>query len=148
MMAKRIAQFHKVSYEQFAEGFQDTFGEMKEGELKEIYQSIKLPKRATAGCVLRLSGSQRHLHGPLRLRQLYGRAGVHELARGLHEELPGGSPLHAAVPQPEGGHLLRSGRLGAAGHHMVPQAHLRGQEHPHLGGPVGPRCQPRLELVV
>ena len=43
MMAKRIAQFHKVSFEQFAEGFQDTFGEMKEGELKEIYQSIKLP---------------------------------------------------------------------------------------------------------
>ena len=42
MMAKRIAQFHKVSFEQFAEGFQDTFGEMKEGELKEIYQSIKL----------------------------------------------------------------------------------------------------------
>ena len=36
MMAKRIAQFHKVSFEQFAEGFQDTFGEMKEGELKEI----------------------------------------------------------------------------------------------------------------
>ena len=34
MMAKRIAQFHKVSFEQFAEGFQDTFGEMKEGELK------------------------------------------------------------------------------------------------------------------
>ena len=30
MMAKRIAQFHKVSFEQFAEGFQDTFGEMKE----------------------------------------------------------------------------------------------------------------------
>ena len=49
MMAKRIAQFHKVSFEQFAEGFQDTFGEMKEGELNEIYQSIKLPKRATAG---------------------------------------------------------------------------------------------------
>ena len=49
MMAKRIAQFHKVSFEQFAEGFQDTFGEMKEVELKEIYQSIKLPKRATAG---------------------------------------------------------------------------------------------------
>ena len=45
----KIAQFHKVSFEQFAEGFQDTFGEMKEGELKEIYQSIKLPKRATAG---------------------------------------------------------------------------------------------------
>ena len=30
MMAKRIAQFHKVSFEQFAEGFQDTFGEMKD----------------------------------------------------------------------------------------------------------------------
>ena len=29
MMAKRIAQFHKVSFEQFAEGFQDTFGEIR-----------------------------------------------------------------------------------------------------------------------
>ena len=48
-MAKRIAQFHKVSFEQFAEGFQDTFGKMNEGELQEIYQSIKLPKRATSG---------------------------------------------------------------------------------------------------
>ena len=36
MMAKRIAQFHKVSFEQFAEGFKDTFGEMKEGELRKF----------------------------------------------------------------------------------------------------------------
>ena len=32
--------------------------------------------------------------------------------------------LYAAVPQSEGGHLLRSGRLGTAGHHMAAQAHL------------------------
>ena len=38
-MAKRIAQFHKVSFEQFAEGFQDTFGEKKEGELIKIQLS-------------------------------------------------------------------------------------------------------------
>ena len=47
-------------------------------------------------------------------------------------------PLYGAVPEPEGGHLLRSGRLGAAGHHLVPQAHFRGQGHPRVGGPVGP----------
>ena len=52
------------------------------------------------------------------------------------------SPLYGAVPEPEGRHLLRSGRLGAAGHHVVSQAHFRGQAHPHLGRSVGPRCQP------
>ena len=34
MMAKRIAQFHKVSFEQFAEGFQDTFGENERRGIK------------------------------------------------------------------------------------------------------------------
>ena len=46
---KRIAKFHKVSFEQFKEGWIDTFGEVSEEELKERYESIRLPKRATAG---------------------------------------------------------------------------------------------------
>lgn len=48
-MAKRIAQFYKVSFGQFAEGWKDTFGRVEESEIRRIYDSIKLPKRATAG---------------------------------------------------------------------------------------------------
>lgn len=44
---QRIARFHKVSYEQFKKDWIDTFGE-EEG-IKEIYESINLPRRATAG---------------------------------------------------------------------------------------------------
>lgn len=44
----RVAKFHKVSYTRFAEDYQDTFGEMSEEGLREIYQRIKLPQRATA----------------------------------------------------------------------------------------------------
>lgn len=40
---KRIAQFHKVSFEQFKKGWD--LG----GDVEEIYQQIKLPKRATTG---------------------------------------------------------------------------------------------------
>ena len=39
----------KVSKEQFAEGWQDTFGEISGEELERIYESVKLPKRATSG---------------------------------------------------------------------------------------------------
>ena len=46
---KKIAKFHKVSYEQFLEGCKDTFPETTEEKVKEIYEQIKLPKRATAG---------------------------------------------------------------------------------------------------
>lgn len=46
---RRIAKFHKVSYGQFLKGFQDTFPEMKEAEIRQIYDQIKLPRRATAG---------------------------------------------------------------------------------------------------
>lgn len=46
---KRIARFHKVSYEQFKEGWTDTFGKSEESTLQEIYENIKLPKRATSG---------------------------------------------------------------------------------------------------
>ncbi len=48
-MAKRVAQFHKVSYRQFKEAFLDTFEPLEESELREIYHEIKLPKRATRG---------------------------------------------------------------------------------------------------
>lgn len=46
---KKIAKFHKVSYEQFLEGWKYTFPETTEEKVKEIYEQIKLPKRATAG---------------------------------------------------------------------------------------------------
>lgn len=46
---KRIAKFEKVSIEQFREGWTDAFGEVDEAELREIYEAVRLPKRATAG---------------------------------------------------------------------------------------------------
>ena len=46
---KRIAKFHKVSFEQFKEGWIDTFGEVGESEIQNIYDAVKLPKRATSG---------------------------------------------------------------------------------------------------
>lgn len=42
---KRIAKFEKVSGEQFAQGFEDSFGKKPQGE----YETLKLPKRATSG---------------------------------------------------------------------------------------------------
>ena len=47
-MMKRIAKFEKVSYEQFKKDFIDCFGETSEN-IREIYDEIKLPKRATTG---------------------------------------------------------------------------------------------------
>ena len=50
---KRIAKFHKVSFEQFAKDWKDTFDnsfeEVSKEEIKNIYDSLKLPKRATKG---------------------------------------------------------------------------------------------------
>ncbi|HIR93211.1 MAG TPA: deoxyuridine 5'-triphosphate nucleotidohydrolase [Candidatus Egerieimonas intestinavium] len=46
---RRIAKFHKVSWEQFLEGWQDTFSEVSQEEIRRIYESLKLPRRATAG---------------------------------------------------------------------------------------------------
>lgn len=46
---KRIAKFHKVSWEQFRKDWVDTFGEQPEEKIREIYEGIKLPKRATRG---------------------------------------------------------------------------------------------------
>ncbi len=46
---KRIAKFHKVSFEQFQEGWLAAFGDTEAEELKRLYDNIKLPKRATSG---------------------------------------------------------------------------------------------------
>lgn len=46
---KRIGKFHKVSWEQFLEGWRDSFGETEEAGIRRAYEALKLPKRATAG---------------------------------------------------------------------------------------------------
>ena len=46
---KRIARYHKVSLKQFIADWMDTFADSDEDKAKEIYNQIKLPKRATAG---------------------------------------------------------------------------------------------------
>lgn len=44
---QRVAQFEKVSFEQFKNDWQDTFYTTE--NVENIYNEIKLPKRATAG---------------------------------------------------------------------------------------------------
>ena len=46
---RRIAKFQKVSWEQFLEGWKDTFPETEEEKIRAIYEEIRLPRRATAG---------------------------------------------------------------------------------------------------
>jgi len=46
---QRIARFHKVSFEQFEEGWKDTFGDVPEKDIKDVYENLQLPRRATAG---------------------------------------------------------------------------------------------------
>lgn len=46
---RRIAKFHKVSFEQFCADWKDTFGAVQDTEIREIYDGIQLPKRATKG---------------------------------------------------------------------------------------------------
>lgn len=48
-MSRRIAKFEKVSFEQFFKDMKDTFPIMEEKAIKEIYDRIQLPKRATTG---------------------------------------------------------------------------------------------------
>lgn len=43
---QKIAKFHKVSFQQFNAGWQDTFGQPAE---QSMYDAIKLPMRATIG---------------------------------------------------------------------------------------------------
>lgn len=44
---KRIARFEKVSFEQYKKDYFDTFNTLE--NIEEIYNDIKLPKRATKG---------------------------------------------------------------------------------------------------
>jgi dUTP pyrophosphatase len=46
---KRIAQFYKVSFEQFLSDWVDCFPNTPEVTVKAIYDNIKLPRRATTG---------------------------------------------------------------------------------------------------
>lgn len=46
---KRIAKFYKVSPEQFMDAMKDDFPEYTEADIKDIYESIALPSRATKG---------------------------------------------------------------------------------------------------
>lgn len=46
---KRVARFEKVSLQQFMAGWTDTFGSQEPGVIEQIYDSIRLPRRATAG---------------------------------------------------------------------------------------------------
>lgn len=46
---RKIAKFHRVSWEQFLVSWRDTFEESREERIREIYEKIKLPRRATLG---------------------------------------------------------------------------------------------------
>lgn len=47
---KKVAKFSKVSFEQFKKDWENTFGFVyTTEEIKDIYDNIKLPKRATVG---------------------------------------------------------------------------------------------------
>ena len=46
---KRVAKFEKVSFGQFSEAWKDTFGTEDTEQIKSVYDSVRLPKRATAG---------------------------------------------------------------------------------------------------
>ena len=44
---KKIAKFHKVSFDEFEKAWKGEFPEAKEEEIKAVYEELKLPKRAT-----------------------------------------------------------------------------------------------------
>lgn len=46
---KRIAKFEKVSLEQFLEGWGNTLEITDEKNIRDIYDAVRLPERATAG---------------------------------------------------------------------------------------------------
>lgn len=49
ILMKSVARFEKVSKKQFVSDFKDTFKNLTEDEILDIYDNIKLPKRATKG---------------------------------------------------------------------------------------------------
>lgn len=46
---KRVAQFYKVSLENFIQAIKDDFPQYTEEDIKDMYESIELPSRATRG---------------------------------------------------------------------------------------------------
>lgn len=46
---KKIAKFEKVTFNQFQKDFLETFPQYSETQVKDIYEQITLPKRATRG---------------------------------------------------------------------------------------------------
>ncbi|NCB93358.1 MAG: deoxyuridine 5'-triphosphate nucleotidohydrolase [Clostridia bacterium] len=46
---RRIAKFHKVSWEQFLKDWKDSFAGQTEEDIRKIYDTLSLPKRATQG---------------------------------------------------------------------------------------------------
>ena len=46
---QRIAKFEKVSLEQFKKDWKDQDPQRPEAEIEKIYESIRLPRRATSG---------------------------------------------------------------------------------------------------
>lgn len=46
---KRVAQFFKVSEENFLKAMKDEFSQYTEADIKDMYESLELPKRATKG---------------------------------------------------------------------------------------------------
>lgn len=46
---RRIAKFERISAEQFQKDFLDTFPETDPAKIRDIYEAVRLPKRATAG---------------------------------------------------------------------------------------------------
>ncbi len=62
-MTQRIASFFKVSYEQFQEGYQDTYPDAGEEEIRAAYENLQLPRRATSGS----AGYDFFLPGDIRL---------------------------------------------------------------------------------
>lgn len=45
----KIAQFYKVGFDEFRSGMMGEFSTISETEIKEVYDTLKLPKRATKG---------------------------------------------------------------------------------------------------
>lgn len=46
---KRVGKFHKVSYDQFYAAIKDVFDIYKDEDIRDIYDRIELPERATYG---------------------------------------------------------------------------------------------------
>lgn len=46
---KRVAQFYKVSLENFMQAIKDDFPQYTEEDIKDMYECIELPRRATSG---------------------------------------------------------------------------------------------------